>query len=579
MKSICFHIKCPVRSERGRHCNIRELGSSQTRSIFTPYFRYPMLLLGFVLLAGIFPTACADPGDYTISAMSQHGGSIAPSGNIEVQAGESLLFTIIPELGFQVSDVIVDGRSVGPVTTYLFSSVYGDHVVIARFHKLTGSILVTSSPPGATVYLDHDPFTAGITTEDGLGIEHVDVGNHAVVFVLDGYTTEKRTVSVRPGEQTVVPLVYLTHIEPPPTTEPTTAPTTTIPTTSVTTGMTTVPTTTPTTVPTTDVTTGETTIPTTSPTTAPTTEVTTGTTTAPTTAPTTIPTTVITTEATTVPTTEPTTVPTTEVTTEVTTVPATVPPTGVTTVPTTVPASPPPDGVTDLRGIPGGTTSIVWTWDDPADISFDHVMVFLGGLFQADVPKGIRSYTTSGLQPGTTYTLATRTVGMNGEANETWVNRTAETLPDAAPGAVWVYTTPSRAEIAIDGIPRGYTPDLILGVTPGIRNITVSHPGYRHRTISVQVTEGDLIVLEPIELEADNRATGSGKIWVYSVPSNARISVNGTEMGSSNRLLDNIPAGQANITLSRPGYRPKTILVDVPDAGLIVLEPINLEPV
>jgi hypothetical protein len=38
-----------------------------------------------------------------------------------------------------------------------------------------------------------------------------------------------------------------------------------------------------------------------------------------------------------------------------------------------------------------------------------------------------------------------------------------------------------------------------------------------------------------------------------------------------------VPAGTRNLTLTRSGYQPKTVMVDVP-AGVKVLAPIHLDP-
>ena len=46
-------------------------------------------------------------------------------------------------------------------------------------------------------------------------------------------------------------------------------------------------------------------------------------------------------------------------------------------------------------------TSITWTWDDPADPDFDHVEVFLDGIFKVNVAKGVKSYPANSLTPST----------------------------------------------------------------------------------------------------------------------------------------------------------------------------------
>ena len=69
-------------------------------------------------------TATASPGQ---------GGSISPSGTVHVDAGTSLTFTITPNAGYSISDVLVDGVSVGAVPSYTFSNIQANHTIAASF--------------------------------------------------------------------------------------------------------------------------------------------------------------------------------------------------------------------------------------------------------------------------------------------------------------------------------------------------------------------------------------------------------------------------------------------------------------
>lgn len=70
---------------------------------------------------------------YTINASAGANGSISPSGSSNVIQTGSKTFTIIPASGFKVEDVLVDGSSVGAVTSYTFSNVTGNHTISASF--------------------------------------------------------------------------------------------------------------------------------------------------------------------------------------------------------------------------------------------------------------------------------------------------------------------------------------------------------------------------------------------------------------------------------------------------------------
>ena len=73
-----------------------------------------------------------------ITATAGEGGSITPIGRTYVKEGESQTFTITPMAGYAISAVLVDGTSVGAVTSYTFENVTGSHTIEARFKVSSG---------------------------------------------------------------------------------------------------------------------------------------------------------------------------------------------------------------------------------------------------------------------------------------------------------------------------------------------------------------------------------------------------------------------------------------------------------
>ena len=124
----------------------------------------------------------------------------------------------------------------------------------------------------------------------------------------------------------------------------------------------------------------------------------------------------------------------------------------------------PPPGITNLRNTTYQQNRITWNWTDPVSADFDHVIVYLEGIFQENVTKGTESFTASGLTAATTYTLRTRTGATSGLINQTWVNNTAMTAPESPvpvpPASItnlhnttyqqntitWVWTDPASAD-------------------------------------------------------------------------------------------------------------------------------------
>ena len=70
---------------------------------------------------------------YTIKATAGTGGAISPSGNVSVRGGRDQTFTITPDQGYAVSDVKIDGESVGVVTSYSFENVRKAHTIAVSF--------------------------------------------------------------------------------------------------------------------------------------------------------------------------------------------------------------------------------------------------------------------------------------------------------------------------------------------------------------------------------------------------------------------------------------------------------------
>ena len=90
--------------------------------------------------------------DHTIRASAGANGTISPAGWTSVGEGGEQIFTITPDAGYAVAKVLVDGRSVGAVTSYTFRNVTQDHTIEAVFMKANGNpqtgVTVTRSTTG-----------------------------------------------------------------------------------------------------------------------------------------------------------------------------------------------------------------------------------------------------------------------------------------------------------------------------------------------------------------------------------------------------------------------------------------------
>jgi len=97
-------------------------------------------------------TATFVPDTYTIVATAGPGGVIEPEGHIQINHGDDKEFIITSATGYEITDVIVDGVSVGDVANYTFNNVVSDHTIAASFSLLEYTITVSASPAdGGTV--------------------------------------------------------------------------------------------------------------------------------------------------------------------------------------------------------------------------------------------------------------------------------------------------------------------------------------------------------------------------------------------------------------------------------------------
>jgi len=117
--------------------------------------------------------------EYTITASASTGGTIDPVGATTVFWGDSPRFNITPDAGYRIANVLVDGSSVGSVSSYLFVNVQGDYTIVASFEAIGHIITATAGtegiiePSGATTVLRGD--SQGFTITPNAGYEIADV--------------------------------------------------------------------------------------------------------------------------------------------------------------------------------------------------------------------------------------------------------------------------------------------------------------------------------------------------------------------------------------------------------------------
>ena len=125
---------------------------------------------------------------YTIKATAGAGGSISPSGSVSVREGRDQTFTITPDKGYAVSNVKIDGKSIGAVKSYTFENVSRPHTIEVIFMKANGN-------PQAGVFVD---VATGSYYEDAVdwAVENgITQGTDDTHFVPDGICTRAQAVA------------------------------------------------------------------------------------------------------------------------------------------------------------------------------------------------------------------------------------------------------------------------------------------------------------------------------------------------------------------------------------------------
>jgi hypothetical protein len=89
------------------------------------------------------------PIPYRITASAGAGGAISPGGIVLVDPGASRSFTFLPDPGFGVAGVLVDGAPIGAPSAYTFYGVSADHTIQAFFDTLRYTVTASAGLHGS----------------------------------------------------------------------------------------------------------------------------------------------------------------------------------------------------------------------------------------------------------------------------------------------------------------------------------------------------------------------------------------------------------------------------------------------
>ena len=152
----------------------------------------------------------------TIVASAGPNGTIGPAGTVTVSYDSTQAFTITPDPGYHVADVLVDGGSVGAVTTYTFSGVTANHTIAASFAVNSFGLTVStvgggtvtkypdlaSYPQGSSVTLTAVPGTGWAFS--GWSGDTTTTGNPLALLILGAKSVTATFADVAPPSVTVL---------------------------------------------------------------------------------------------------------------------------------------------------------------------------------------------------------------------------------------------------------------------------------------------------------------------------------------------------------------------------------------
>ncbi len=137
---------------------------------------------------------------YEITAEAVEGGTITPEGVTKVKYNCSQAYEIKANEGYEPTDVLVDGKSVGKVDSYEFKKVQKAHTISAVFSRLTVEVSAeageggTITPAGKETVNWGESKTYTIKADEGFEIADVLVDGKSVGKV-ESYTFEKLTAA------------------------------------------------------------------------------------------------------------------------------------------------------------------------------------------------------------------------------------------------------------------------------------------------------------------------------------------------------------------------------------------------
>ncbi|MCM1130073.1 MAG: hypothetical protein NC325_00065 [Anaeroplasma bactoclasticum] len=128
---------------------------------------------------------------YTIETNTPQHGEIEADGSLTVNYGENRTLTFLPEEGYVISDVIINNRSVGALSSYTLLNILENQSVEVLFDQIYYTIEVQATEHGTLSPNEtcHLPYGGSqefiITPEEGYYISRLEIDGHVIPAILE----------------------------------------------------------------------------------------------------------------------------------------------------------------------------------------------------------------------------------------------------------------------------------------------------------------------------------------------------------------------------------------------------------